>query len=174
MRNKKRSVLLGFLLLIGICLIQGSDGHADQIDATMVNYKALVVPGEPDWYSEVPAVLPFTKETKELAVPVTITVTEGQEKRADAHVMVQVRSTNGYQLKNGSEAAVTYHLLNDARHPLQETTDEQILGIVPLEDGTIASTARLVEDAVKTGKYVDTLIYSFTLSTNHTPENTKE
>lgn len=169
MRNKQKYFLLGFLLIIGIGLTNSMDCRANQIDDTRVSYKATVVPGEPDWYSEVPSVLPFTTENRELLAPVKITVPAGQEESENTQVVVTVRSSNGYQLENGLGDSLAYQLVKEDNQALLGTKKEQLLGELPLEDGTIHSKACLIDDANKTGKYVDTLCYSFSLSTNEEP-----
>lgn len=136
-----------------------------------VKYKAIVTPGEPDWYSEIPEFIVFSNQNKELTVPVKITTSNFE---SDSHniLIVKVKSQNKGVLQSDiSKENVKYDLTNKDGFSLSlEKGGMQKMFEGPLQDLEIHSKAKLNKEATHSGKYIDVLTYSFSIFTQDKEE----
>lgn len=136
----------------------------DVKEGVTVKYKAIVTPGEPDWYSEIPEFIVFSNQNKELTVPVKIT-TSNFESGSHNILIVKVKSQNkGVLQSDVSKENVKYDLTNKDGFSLSlEKGGVQKMFEGPLQDIEIHSKAKLKEEATHSGKYIDVLTYSFSI-----------
>ncbi|NTJ98420.1 hypothetical protein HQ633_12465, partial [Enterococcus faecium] len=72
-----------------------------------------------------------------------------------------MKSTNGFELRDGKKAAVEYSLTKKNSDAVTKDKNEQDLGTVKKGDVAIPSKATLKGVAKESGKFVDTLNYHF-------------
>ncbi|OUZ28006.1 hypothetical protein A5806_002615 [Enterococcus faecium] len=71
-------------------------------------------PEEPGWYGVVPSAITFTDSNKEQALDATVKIVNADDQKTDytgpKSVIIKVKSTNGFELRDGKKAAVEYSL----------------------------------------------------------------
>ena len=139
--------------------------NPDQQTQTDVTFDHTATPGEPGWYGVVPKAITFTDDNKDKALDATVKIVNANDQKTDytgaKSVAVKVKSTNGFELKDGKKAAVEYSLTTKDNKPVTKNQNEQDLGIVKKGDVAISSKATLKGQAQESGKFVDTLNYHF-------------
>lgn len=141
--------------------------QTDENNDVKVEYDATVTPSDPQWYGVVPAAISLSDEAKDVDASVKIVNTDDTKTdyTGSKSVDVKVKSKNGYKLKDATVAgeAIDYKLdkagLNKDFFTADDT--EQDLGVLNKDKPSISSKAHLTGTATKTGKYIDTLSYTF-------------
>ncbi len=122
-------------------------------------------PEEPGWYGVVPSAITFTDSNKEQALDATVKIVNADDQKTDytgpKSVTIKVKSTNGFELRDGKKAAVEYSLTKKNSDAVTKDKNEQDLGTVKKGDVAIPSKATLKGVAKESGKFVDTLNYHF-------------
>lgn len=168
----KNSALYGqtFEANQSILLSVNADGtmkvmQEDQNAQTDVIFEHTETPGEPGWYGIVPANITFNDENSDEQLDATVKIVNANDQKTaysgSKTVDVKVKSTNGFDLKDGDKEAVEYSITKKDGDAVTKNTDEQDLGTMDKATPTIASKASLKGEAKESGKFVDTLTYHF-------------
>ena len=124
-------------------------------------------PSEPGWYGVIPTAITLTDTAKEVVADVSLVnandVTHKTAYTGDKQVDVKVKSDNSYKLQDANVTGeeISYTLNKTDGTALASNSTEQELGTLSKATTKLDSKAKLMGQATKSGKYIDTLHYHF-------------